>query len=153
MTAAAAATQSPPGATSPPITHHPSPSARMELSFKLGFRTRQLEQPGPSTPPGDLCSDFPFVIRSCCSCFRPNWGNDFLVTEYPEQPSVASTMNPPTYNPSGQSYSEEIHRIEEEIQDIDRLIAQKEKECEVLFLHLIRIVQSVLYQKQQSLAT
>lgn len=77
-----------------------------------------------------------------------------MVMEDPEQPSVASTMNPPTYNPSRQSYSKEIHRIEEEIQDIDRLIAQKEKECEVLFLfHLIRIVQSVLYQKQQSLAT
>ncbi|EDX18436.1 GD15552 [Drosophila simulans] len=54
---------------------------------------------------------YPSVIGS------PTGGKDFLVTEDPEQPSVASTMNPPTYNPSGQSYSEEIQRNDEEIQD------------------------------------
>ncbi|EDW50948.1 GM17452 [Drosophila sechellia] len=69
---------------------------------------------------------------------RPTGGNDFLVTEDPEQPSVASTINPPTYNPSGQSYSEEIHRIDEEIKDVNMQIAQKEKECQMLFLMLLK---------------
>nr|NP_001162800.1 uncharacterized protein Dmel_CG42581 [Drosophila melanogaster]ACZ95334.1 uncharacterized protein Dmel_CG42581 [Drosophila melanogaster] len=68
--------------------------------------------------------------------------NEYLTRKDPEQPSVSNMISSPTY-------TEEIQRIDEEIQDMERLIVQKEKECEILYLfQLMHVIRGVLSQNQ-----